>query len=206
MRPPPPPVYSLSPSPTHSLTHPLIYSPSQLLSPLIHVDWLTPVEVLAPWYGRALAHYMLELRIHDSSFDKQHSAEHYVSHPLTFSLTHSPTFSGRLADPCGNLCTVVWPCTGALYAGASKARQQDRQQHSAEHCGDWWRHRHLGSKHTGAYQCCCCCCCSLLGYLISSHVCRCRKHVGPRFAQTVFLQQSNRCAQVKNWHWVSHLQ
>lgn len=33
------------------------------------VDWLTPVEVFAPWYGRALAHYMLELRKHDSSID-----------------------------------------------------------------------------------------------------------------------------------------
>lgn len=25
------------------------------------------MEVFAPWYGRALAHYMLELRKHDSS-------------------------------------------------------------------------------------------------------------------------------------------
>lgn len=28
------------------------------------VDWLTPVEVFAPWYGRALARYMLECRQH----------------------------------------------------------------------------------------------------------------------------------------------
>lgn len=28
---------------------------------------MTPVEVFAPWYGRAIAHYMLELRKHDSS-------------------------------------------------------------------------------------------------------------------------------------------
>jgi SAM-dependent MidA family methyltransferase len=30
------------------------------------VDWLTPVEVFAPWYGRAIAHYMAELRRHSS--------------------------------------------------------------------------------------------------------------------------------------------
>jgi hypothetical protein len=28
------------------------------------VDWLTPVEIFRPWYGAALAHYMLELRQH----------------------------------------------------------------------------------------------------------------------------------------------
>lgn len=28
------------------------------------VDWLTPVEVFAPWYGRAIAHYILEVRKH----------------------------------------------------------------------------------------------------------------------------------------------
>jgi hypothetical protein len=36
---------------------------------VLQVDWLTPVEVFAPWYGRALAHYMLELRKHDSNID-----------------------------------------------------------------------------------------------------------------------------------------
>jgi hypothetical protein len=35
----------------------------------VQVDWLTPVEVFAPWYGRALAHYMLELRKHESRGD-----------------------------------------------------------------------------------------------------------------------------------------
>lgn len=39
------------------------------LPPSFQVDWLTPVEVFAPWYGRALAHYMLELRKHDLSID-----------------------------------------------------------------------------------------------------------------------------------------
>lgn len=36
---------------------------------VLQVDWLTPVEVFAPWYGRALGHFMLELRKHDSSID-----------------------------------------------------------------------------------------------------------------------------------------
>jgi SAM-dependent MidA family methyltransferase len=36
---------------------------------MLQVDWLTPVEVFAPWYGRALAHYMLELRKHDDRVD-----------------------------------------------------------------------------------------------------------------------------------------
>lgn len=30
----------------------------------LQVDWLTPVEVFAPWYGRAIAHYILEARKH----------------------------------------------------------------------------------------------------------------------------------------------
>eukprot|EP00775_Hariotina_reticulata_P008482 gene8482-8664_t len=30
----------------------------------LQVDWLTPVEVFAPWYGRALARYILECRQH----------------------------------------------------------------------------------------------------------------------------------------------
>jgi SAM-dependent MidA family methyltransferase len=47
---------------TLSLSHSLIH-------PLFQVDWLTPVEIFAPWYGRALAHYMLELRKHDSRID-----------------------------------------------------------------------------------------------------------------------------------------
>lgn len=35
-----------------------------MLLHLPQVDWLTPVEVFAPWYGRAIAHYILEVRKH----------------------------------------------------------------------------------------------------------------------------------------------
>jgi SAM-dependent MidA family methyltransferase len=43
---------------------PIVTADYQQLYVVLQVDWLTPVEVFAPWYGRALAHYMLECRKH----------------------------------------------------------------------------------------------------------------------------------------------
>jgi SAM-dependent MidA family methyltransferase len=36
----------------------------------LQVDWLTPVEIFRPWFGAALAQYMLEFRRHKLRSDE----------------------------------------------------------------------------------------------------------------------------------------